>query len=103
MPSLDYCFAPEHPAAHGHFPGNPIIPGAVLLNVTLRAIAQSMRIRLSPGCVSSAQFLHPARPGDTVHIDFSDAAPAAIRFTCTVAQQTVMSGVVMREVVSAPA
>ena len=52
-----------HPAADGHFPGNPVIPGAVLLSEALRMIeAQTVR-RLSPYRIRRAKFPHPARPG----------------------------------------
>ena len=42
MLTLDCPFVPDHPTAAGHFPCNPIIPGAVLLSAALRAIEQSV-------------------------------------------------------------
>jgi len=36
--SLKVCFSADHPVAAGHFPGNPIIPGAMLLDEVLQAI-----------------------------------------------------------------
>jgi len=33
---------PDHPASRGHFAGNPIIPGAVLLSETVLAIAPGL-------------------------------------------------------------
>ena len=73
--------APDHPAAAGHFPGNPIIPGAVLLAEIIDAIAPE-----HPGLIcrqiGAAKFLHPVRPGDVLSIDWEEAPNGEIRFTC---------------------
>jgi 3-hydroxyacyl-[acyl-carrier-protein] dehydratase len=103
MITVERFFPLDHPAARGHFPGNPIIPGAVLLSETLRAIETSLKVCLSPGQLASAKFLHPTRPGDHVSIEFSDSASGSIRFVCTVAQTTVLSGVVRCGAISTPA
>ncbi len=95
-------FPLDHPAAQGHFPGNPIIPGAVLLSETLRAIEASLNLTLSPGQLRSAKFLYPTRPGDRVAIEFSDSARGAIKFACSVGQMTVLTGVVKCEAISTP-
>ncbi|HUN49206.1 MAG TPA: hypothetical protein VMU85_21915 [Stellaceae bacterium] len=91
--SLEVRFAVDHPTAAGHFPGNPIIPGAVLLDETLQAIvgpggaAPSLAIR-------SAKFLRPVRPGDTVVIGWEPAAGGQIKFECRLreAEELVLVG-----------
>jgi len=100
---VERLFAADHPAAQGHFPGNPIIPGALLLSETLRAIEASLDLRLSPGQLRSAKFLSPTRPGDCVRIEFSDSAAGAIRFACSVGPIAVLTGVVACEALSTPA
>ena len=35
---LEGCIAVSHPALAGHFPDNPIVPGALLLSEVLRAV-----------------------------------------------------------------
>ena len=81
---IERVFQPDHPASRGHFPGNPIIPGAVLLSETLLAIEAALGARLAPFQITSAKFLHPARPGDRVVIEFSRTPRAEVRFACTV-------------------
>jgi len=103
MGTVERFFPPDHPAAQGHFPGNPIIPGAVLLNETLRAIEASVDLSLSPGQIVSAKFLYPTRPGDRVRVEFSDAASGVIKFACSVEQVPVLTGVVKCEALSTPA
>lgn len=83
---------PDHPASRGHFPGNPIIPGAVLLGETLQAIEASVGAPLAPFRITSAKFLHPARPGNRVRIEFSRTAAGEIRFTSRVDGKTVLTG-----------
>lgn len=82
----------DHPAAQGHFPGDPIIPGAVLLNETLQAITAGLGAPLAPFRIASAKFLHPARPGDRLVIEFSRTAPGEVQFTSRVAGRTVLTG-----------
>ncbi|HZE60256.1 MAG TPA: hypothetical protein VE085_06840 [Burkholderiales bacterium] len=92
MPLLESSLAPDHPAAQGHFPGNPIIPGAVLLSEALRLIGEHVGVRLAPCRIRSAKFPHPARPGERLSIEFSGEPAAGIRFRCTVGSATVLSG-----------
>lgn len=89
---IEQVFQPDHPALQGHFPGNPIIPGAVLLSETLKAIEAGLGISLAPFQIRSAKFLHPARPGDRVLIQFSRTAQGEIKFTCATAGIPILTG-----------
>jgi 3-hydroxyacyl-[acyl-carrier-protein] dehydratase len=97
MSALQRTFESGHPTAAGHFPGNPIIPGALLLSETLRAIEQSLNLDFSEGQPLSAKFLHPVRPGDTISIEFSERKTGTIDFRCAVGGTPVLSGTVARE------
>jgi 3-hydroxyacyl-[acyl-carrier-protein] dehydratase len=85
-------FSIDHPAAQGHFPGDPIIPGAVLLNETLQAITACLDAAPSSVHLRSAKFLRPTRPGDRVAIEFSRTAQGEVRFECTVDGKSVLTG-----------
>jgi 3-hydroxymyristoyl/3-hydroxydecanoyl-(acyl carrier protein) dehydratase len=84
-----------HPTGAGHFPGNPIIPGALLLAEVLRCIEQAEGARYVSCNVKNAKFLHPARPGDTVTIDYARAASGTLEFNCAVGANKVLSGAVV--------
>jgi 3-hydroxymyristoyl/3-hydroxydecanoyl-(acyl carrier protein) dehydratase len=86
---VERTFRLDHPASRGHFPGNPIIPGAVLLNETIAAIRPDS---VAPVHILSAKFLHPARPGDRVTIEFAPTDSGIIRFACTVEGRAVLTG-----------
>jgi 3-hydroxymyristoyl/3-hydroxydecanoyl-(acyl carrier protein) dehydratase len=86
MSRVEQVLRHDHPAARGHFEGNPIIPGAWLLSEVVRAAGGS-----APLVVSSAKFLRAARPGDRIVIEFSRTQDV-VRFACSVAGQPVLTG-----------
>ena len=89
---LTLSFALDHPAGAGHFPGNPIIPGALLLAETLRTITEANDLDVASCTIKSAKFQHPVRPGDCVEIEYTYSAQEHIDFICTVSGTKVLSG-----------
>lgn len=92
MATLERIFPLDHAAAQGHFPGNPIIPGAVLLSEVLLAIETDLGRNLRPCRIEAAKFVHPVRPGDRVSIDYSGSGESGIRFRCTTGGKAVLAG-----------
>jgi 3-hydroxymyristoyl/3-hydroxydecanoyl-(acyl carrier protein) dehydratase len=92
MSKLTLRLAANHPTAAGHFPGNPIIPGALLLAEVLRCIEQAEGVRFVSCNVKAAKFLAPARPGDTVEIEYARSALGTLEFQCAVGGTKVLSG-----------
>ncbi len=69
---------PDHPSLPGHFPGNPLVPGVVLLDEVL-ALAEARR----PGTLRSlpaVKFLAPVRPGERLRVRL-EFEGARARFT----------------------
>jgi len=91
-------FPRDHAAAQGHFPGNPIIPGAYLLSEILRAIGGRPGQRLYPCVIASAKFVRPVRPGDRMSMEFSEVAEKRIKFSCSVGRVEVLTGEVVCDV-----
>jgi 3-hydroxymyristoyl/3-hydroxydecanoyl-(acyl carrier protein) dehydratase len=81
-------FAAAHPTAAGHFPGNPIIPGALLLDHALRAIGVAAPVELQV-----AKFLAPVRPGDAVSIRWRRDG-GSVKFECWARDEMALSGAV---------
>lgn len=92
MNKLTLQFDVAHPTGTGHFPGNPIIPGALLLAEVLHSIEQAEGPRFASCNVKAAKFLHPARPGDMVEIEYARSALGTIEFQCAVGGTKVLSG-----------
>lgn len=82
------------PAAEGHFPGNPIVPGAVLLREVLRVLAGDEGATWCE--IRSARFFHPVRPGDSLTVRWDAQAAGEISFTCSAGTDArrILSGTV---------
>jgi 3-hydroxyacyl-[acyl-carrier-protein] dehydratase len=89
---LDIVIAHDHPSAAGHFPGNPIVPGALLLSEVIYAWETLIGASTVTITIKVAKFLSPTRPGDTVSISFERVVPATVKFNCTVKGTPVLSG-----------
>jgi len=94
MNKLTISFAADHPTGEGHFAGNPIIPGALLLAEVSRSIENAIGQRFDQ--VAMAKFQHPVRPGDTVDIEYSPSRQGGMNFQCSVSGVLVMSGTLSR-------
>jgi 3-hydroxymyristoyl/3-hydroxydecanoyl-(acyl carrier protein) dehydratase len=81
---------PDHPAFPGHFPGFPVLPGAVLLDAALTVISDAHRLDLTQWQVA-AKFLEPVRPGDPLTLEFS-AMTAPLRFSIRRTECCVVTG-----------
>ncbi len=84
--------APDHPAFAGHFPGNPILPGVVLLDEALRAIEVELGLDLRQWQIATAKFLEFVRPGETITIEHKSPEGGLIRFTVRVAGRAALTG-----------
>jgi 3-hydroxyacyl-[acyl-carrier-protein] dehydratase len=58
--------AATHPALPGHFPGNPIVPGVVLLDRIAAAIERARGLRLAK--IASVKFLAPLKPEEDAEL-----------------------------------
>lgn len=82
----------DHPVFAGHFPGTPIVPGVLLLDTAMNAIAAQTGIPLDQCELRSVKFLSPARPGDELAIQFEFSASGTIRFEIVAGQRKFASG-----------
>jgi acyl-coenzyme A synthetase/AMP-(fatty) acid ligase len=90
---IDLRIAKDHPAFAGHFPGFPILPGAVLLDEALHEIGRSRGIDVTEWRVASAKFLRTVLPGADLTLHHAAPNDETIRFVIRAGGGAVASGV----------
>src|SRR3954467_496028 len=84
----------DHPSFAGHFPGQPLLPGVLLLSETIEAALGVPALCAALGAaprLANAKFLAPVRPGQDVEIR-SDHAGARLAFELHSAGRIVAAG-----------
>ena len=61
---------PAHPVFRGHFPGNPIVPGVMLLEWVQREIAQVLGRAPSAVRIRESKFFTPLAPQQRAKLSF---------------------------------
>lgn len=80
----------DHPALPGHFPGNPVVPGVVLLQ---RVAAALREWRGEPMARFEVKFLSPLLPGQDAAIELRDDDPR-VRFAIRRGDDVLAKGIV---------
>jgi 3-hydroxymyristoyl/3-hydroxydecanoyl-(acyl carrier protein) dehydratase len=77
----------DHPAFAGHFPGRPVVPGVMLLDLCLRSILarDGNAVRWS---IDNAKFLSPVAPGDALMLSFDESTNTRGRLALRVTART---------------
>lgn len=92
MDALILEISPQHPAFAGHFPGTPLVPGAVLLDEAVRLLATAANLDCA-GCeIAKAKFLSFVRPGESLRLEHEQCADGSISFVIRAPDRTIASG-----------
>jgi 3-hydroxymyristoyl/3-hydroxydecanoyl-(acyl carrier protein) dehydratase len=84
----------DHAAFAGHFPGNPIVPGVVLLDESLHSIAALLAVPVAQCTIVAAKFLSSAHPGESLQLHFERGDQQRVGFTIDATDRRIASGVV---------
>jgi len=84
-------FPPKHPALDGHFPGNPIVPGVVLLDHAAGLARERGGWQVT--AVRSAKFRQILRPGMDCTLRLVLRQDGALDLTCSAAGATVLTAI----------
>ena len=71
---MEFVVDPSHPSLPGHFPGDPIVPGVVLLDRVVEAI-EAVHGPLARLRLPQVKFLQPLRPGEPARVELGGSAP----------------------------
>jgi 3-hydroxyacyl-[acyl-carrier-protein] dehydratase len=81
-------FPANYPAFDGHFPGNPILPAFLHIQVSVDLLALA-GVPGSLASVQAAKFLQPIKPEQLIHIFIKTTPHGYYHATLTVENQTV--------------
>jgi 3-hydroxymyristoyl/3-hydroxydecanoyl-(acyl carrier protein) dehydratase len=80
----------DHPCLPGHFPGNPIVPGTLIIDrVVALLIQHHPEARVAE--IISAKFLRPLLPGQVFEV-CAEEKSGQISFECQIEQSTIATG-----------
>jgi 3-hydroxymyristoyl/3-hydroxydecanoyl-(acyl carrier protein) dehydratase len=89
--SATLCVSARHPALAGHFPGNPIVPGVVILDAVISAAEAWLGVNFHVASLSHAKFLTPLRPDEAARIELV-VRGALLDFVVYCGQATIAKG-----------
>jgi 3-hydroxymyristoyl/3-hydroxydecanoyl-(acyl carrier protein) dehydratase len=90
----------DEPYFAGHFPGDPVVPGVVILEHVIDAIARQSGAKPSSGVrpgaryIDGVKFLAPLRPGDELDIELELLDADTVRFVCRSAGRLIATGTI---------
>lgn len=80
--ATNLAFPAEHPSYAGHFPGNPVVAGVLLLEEVLAAAESRIGHPVSVARLPLVKFLTPLQPGQEARLELAFAGPQ-VEFTVT--------------------
>ncbi|HET9483086.1 MAG TPA: hydroxymyristoyl-ACP dehydratase [Xanthomonadales bacterium] len=88
------CFTidPGHPSLAGHFPGNPVVPGVLLLDEVVCAALRLLGGEAALLAIPQVKFVSPLRPGVEAEITL-ERGDRGVRFAVSAAGTAIAQGV----------
>ena len=81
----------DHPALPGHFPGQPVVPAAVIVSRVMETARRSWpNIRVTG--IRKAKFLQRVEPDEPLRIEFDAPTGDSLKFVCRRADVIVVEG-----------
>ena len=81
----------DHPALAGHFPGNPVVPGVLILDCVLQAL-HDWQPDIQATRVQDAKFTSPLLPDEPMQIRIELRNERRASFECRVAERVIAQG-----------
>ena len=92
IPARHFCIPAEHPSLPGHFPGNPVVPGVLLLEQVMMAAETLCGWPAGPCRLPQVKFVRPLLPGQTAELQLEWLDPSRLRFRISHGDQLLATG-----------
>jgi len=89
--SAEFIIPTSHPSLVGHFPGNPVVPGVVILDEVFERLATTRPDTEVVG-LGNVKFLLPIKPETLVRIELVEKNDSLVEFCCYCETQKVALG-----------
>jgi 3-hydroxyacyl-[acyl-carrier-protein] dehydratase len=86
------CVHSTHPALPGHFPGNPLVPGVVLLAKVIDAAERLHEGKQRVAGISAVKFHAPVHPDKAVMLSLAPVSPVLLKFECRTGKTLIATG-----------
>lgn len=84
--------SPQHASLAGHFPGNPVVPGVVLLDEVTHALIRHVGAGLRITGMPTLKFLSPLLPAEDFRINVGIDRPGRVSFEVMVGARKILIG-----------
>jgi 3-hydroxymyristoyl/3-hydroxydecanoyl-(acyl carrier protein) dehydratase len=83
----------DHPSLPGHFPGAPLVPGVVILDEVVAALAEWRQNSQLSG-IPSVKFLAPLKPEQpfTISLSATSKGTGEVSFCCRAEERVIVEG-----------
>ena len=92
IPARQFCIPAEHPSLPGHFPGNPVVPGVLLLEPVMIAAGTLCGWPSGPRRLPQVKFVRPLLPGQIAELQLEWLAADRLRFRISHGEQLLATG-----------
>ncbi len=82
----------EHPALAGHFPGNPIVPGVILIDEVVAAFRLFIGKAVNIVAMPNIKFASPLLPEKEFEISFEQKKEGLVSFVMQSSGVIIMTG-----------
>jgi len=81
-----------HPALAGHFPGDPVVPGVVILDKVISKLVEMKGASVEVKTIPAIKFLNPIEPDEEFDITFTEKKSGKVTFSVFSGDKIFLSG-----------
>lgn len=78
---FSFTIAASHPSLPGHFPGNPLVPGVLVLDEVVTGAARAFGGEMQVRAIPQVKFVTSLRPEQTARVRIEVTSASQLRFT----------------------